>query len=54
MKRGEETLKLHMEMWNMWKNRYMQYDNAVLPVLREEPGWYSWYSCWLWAEWSGE
>jgi hypothetical protein len=54
MKRGEETLELHTETWNMWKNRYMQYDNAVLPVLREEPEWYSWYSCWLWAEWSGE
>ena len=33
---------------------YMQYDNAVLPVLREEPGWCSWYSCWLQAEWSGD
>jgi len=21
MKRGEETLDLHMETWNMWKNR---------------------------------
>jgi hypothetical protein len=32
----------------------MQYDNAVFPVLTEEPGWYSWYSCWLQAEWSGD
>jgi len=23
--RGEKTLKLHMETWNMWTNRHMQY-----------------------------
>ena len=44
-------------MWKRGKCKeidYMQYDNAVLPVLREEPGWCSWYSCWLQAEWSGD
>jgi hypothetical protein len=44
----------------MWKRGicgkidYMQYDNAVLAVLREESGWCSWYSGWLQAEWSGD
>jgi hypothetical protein len=32
----------------------MQYDNAVLPVLKEVPGWRSWYSCSLQAKWSGD
>jgi hypothetical protein len=32
----------------------MQYDNVVLPVLREEPEWRSWYSYWLQAKWSGD
>jgi len=36
------------------KTDYMQYDNAVLPVLRGEVGWHSWYSCWLQAERSGD
>ena len=41
-------------IWKCGKIDYMQYDNAVLPVLREEPGWCSWFSCWLQAEWSGD
>ena len=44
-------------MWKRGKCKeidYMQCDNAVLPVLKEEPGLCSWYSCWLQAEWSGD
>ena len=43
------------EIWdNEPEQNCMQYDNAVLPVLKEEPGWHSWYSCSLEAEWSGQ
>ena len=43
------------EIWdNEPEQNCMQYDNAVLPVLKEEPGWHTWYSCSLEAEWSGE
>ena len=54
MKRGGKTLNLHMDMWKMWKNRLHAYDNAVLPVLREEPAWHSLYGCWLQAELPGD
>jgi hypothetical protein len=54
MKRGEKTLIFIWKRGICGKTDYMQYDNAVLPILREEPGWRSLYSCWLQAEWSGD